>query len=669
MALPSWMSKGLNFAKTAFQAVFPQSQAVSNTLNTYNSVMSSQQPKSQASPLTYNTAPPPAFTTNPTSTQQKAQAVVSGTALSLPQNATATQAVTPAVVGSGSYVLNPNTGLLEKKSSVNVAQPQPQFNVPDSIPADSLGNGARTPQSIESYPNVNPDEFVTGLRNATPALPTTVDPSTGKLNSLIDQYSATSDKMGTAGQRLSEVQQGLGIPEQQKQLQDLNLQIAQLSGAYDKGITDISGKPIPMQFITGQQAQMRMQKAAEIGALTSVQQALQGNIALAQQTAEQTINLEFYAQEQELKKLDSLIKYEYDNLSRADKLKADQISIQLEERQREIDARKDERASIMSLATQAAQNGAPSDLVRQIVASGNMELALEYSTPYLSSEMGGLSDTPSSFQEWSLAGGEQGTGKTYADWISSSSGKPLTQAQYTVANYASRLDQSTKIIDELENQFIGAASYIGEKLPNIMKSSDRQRFEQAQRNFINAVLRRESGAVISPEEFANARQQYFSQPGDSAEVLETKKANRDLVKRNFINEAGPAYNPSNQDPINLGFNQGGSGTPTATLNKVLSFKDGEKGGQCGQFVNKLTGYKLSLGDSYQSKISKMDKTIKYPEPGMVFVTPYKDTGHTGFVVAVNNDGTVVVRDSNYGLDEKIRTRTIPISKITGLARV
>jgi len=37
-------------------------------------------------------------------------------------------------------------------------------------------------------------------------------------------------------------------------------------------------------------------------------------------------------------------------------------------------------------------------------------------------------------------------------------------------------------------------------------------FEQAKKNFVNAVLRLESGAVISPSEFTNADKQYFPQP-------------------------------------------------------------------------------------------------------------------------------------------------------------
>jgi hypothetical protein len=116
-----------------------------------------------------------------------------------------------------------------------------------------------------------------------------------------------------------------------------------------------------------------------------------------------------------------------------------------------------------------------------------------------------------------------------------------------------------------------------------------------------------------------------------------------------------------------GFSSVGGDTNTATLSKVISKEDGTNGGQCGRFVNQITG--LGLGDSYKSKMAKMDSSITKPEPGMVFVMPYKDTGHTGFIVSVNNDGTATVKDSNYSLDEKVKTHKIALNKITGLARV
>lgn len=56
---------------------------------------------------------------------------------------------------------------------------------------------------------------------------------------------------------------------------------------------------------------------------------------------------------------------------------------------------------------------------------------------------------------------------------------------------------------------------------------------QAERNFINANLRRESGAAISPTEFDSAAQQYFPRAGDTPAVLEQKMANRQQVIANL----------------------------------------------------------------------------------------------------------------------------------------
>lgn len=148
------------------------------------------------------------------------------------------------------------------------------------------------------------------------------------------------------------------------------------------------------------------------------------------------------------------------------------------------------------------------------------------------------------------------TGKPIVEKITN---KPPTQAQETTALYASRIKQANDVFDSMEGftNHQNALDYVQAGLPNMlnfMKGADMQSYQQAQRNFVNAVLRRESGAVISPSEFDNARQQYFPQPGDSPQVLAQKKANRDLVMKNFIASSRDAYVPYNETdtkPVDL----------------------------------------------------------------------------------------------------------------------
>lgn len=129
-----------------------------------------------------------------------------------------------------------------------------------------------------------------------------------------------------------------------------------------------------------------------------------------------------------------------------------------------------------------------------------------------------------------------------------------TEGQGKAATFADRMAQSHDIINQNENinsGWAGAAgaavsSALGGRAPavaNAVSSEARQKVEQAQRNFINSVLRRESGAVISDSEFANARQQYFPQPGDTPEVIAQKRQNRESSIQGLFREAGPSYKP------------------------------------------------------------------------------------------------------------------------------
>jgi hypothetical protein len=147
---------------------------------------------------------------------------------------------------------------------------------------------------------------------------------------------------------------------------------------------------------------------------------------------------------------------------------------------------------------------------------------------------------PTSYKEWALAG-KPGT---YASWLKEQSVKAPTVAQQTVAEYASRLEQSIPTIESLQSSISGmnVASFEAQtRMWSAFQSPEVQQYMQAARNFINAKLRRESGAVISPTEFTEARQQYLPQPGDSIETLSLKKKNRDLVYNQLKSAAGPAY--------------------------------------------------------------------------------------------------------------------------------
>lgn len=115
--------------------------------------------------------------------------------------------------------------------------------------------------------------------------------------------------------------------------------------------------------------------------------------------------------------------------------------------------------------------------------------------------------------------------------------KPLTDAQSKAALFGSRMQASNEVLNSLETDgtttsIPGARAGFGVgAVLNTMSTSKQQQLNQAKRDFVNAVLRRESGAVIADSEFSNADQQYFPQVGDSKEVKLQKKNNRELAIR------------------------------------------------------------------------------------------------------------------------------------------
>jgi len=129
-----------------------------------------------------------------------------------------------------------------------------------------------------------------------------------------------------------------------------------------------------------------------------------------------------------------------------------------------------------------------------------------------------------------------------------------TEQQANAYTFSNRMEKSDQILKDLEGKYNPLAisaktSAITSNIPgaqtiiNSQMSPESQKAEQAQRDFVNAVLRRESGAAISQSEFDNARIQYFPQTGDSPEVKAQKATNRKTAIEGIKKAAGSMNKP------------------------------------------------------------------------------------------------------------------------------
>jgi hypothetical protein len=186
------------------------------------------------------------------------------------------------------------------------------------------------------------------------------------------------------------------------------------------------------------------------------------------------------------------------------------------------------------------------------VAQGNLGLSRERLAQEKAAPRGQFLETPDGYVLGNPKDGsvapvmDPATGKQVRG---KSADRALTDSQAKANLFGSRMRDSHAILTSLEGKYSPASvkTKVGaENLPvvggvagwagNAMLSEEDQQAEQAMRDFINAVLRRESGAVINPNEFDNAEKQYFPSPNDGPKVLKQKREARERATRLMLEE-------------------------------------------------------------------------------------------------------------------------------------
>lgn len=113
-----------------------------------------------------------------------------------------------------------------------------------------------------------------------------------------------------------------------------------------------------------------------------------------------------------------------------------------------------------------------------------------------------------------------------------------TEAQRIGAAYLARTTESDRLSRDFEKGIVTLGGQIDPKLPNLLTSPAGRDYRQAQDEFINAALRRESGAAIAPSEYDRFAKIYFIQPGDTPSTMKQKQAARVRVIEGFKLAAG-----------------------------------------------------------------------------------------------------------------------------------
>lgn len=116
-------------------------------------------------------------------------------------------------------------------------------------------------------------------------------------------------------------------------------------------------------------------------------------------------------------------------------------------------------------------------------------------------------------------------------------GKPSSTEQLSSA-FLIRTQAADKNLTPFETKVTSLGSQADLQLPTLLQSEQGQLYSQGRDEFINAALRRESGAAIQPSEYARFDKIYFVQPGDKPANIKQKQQARARVIAGFKTATG-----------------------------------------------------------------------------------------------------------------------------------
>lgn len=138
---------------------------------------------------------------------------------------------------------------------------------------------------------------------------------------------------------------------------------------------------------------------------------------------------------------------------------------------------------------------------------------------------------------------DKATGKVLGETVLSSQPASLNEQEAGAQRYSARLAFNQKILTDTEAAGFDPTAIgttVQKFVPNRFKSDEVQAYNAAKKNWIAAVLRKESGAAIAKKEYDDADFQYFPQDGDSKAVVKQKQALRELAEEEMTKSIGPS---------------------------------------------------------------------------------------------------------------------------------
>lgn len=447
-----------------------------------------------------------------------------------------------------------NTDVNTLAKANNIANPNLiQAGAKLAIPSISAEKISTTPISIPPVPppTKDPNAFVTSLQSQIQPLQQASDTASTNVNTAQQDLITLQKQLEGKTAEQIKLENEQNIPQINTELVGLQSEAQRLTTEYLNAIRNREAQGGVAAVVGADQKRIQSQAASDIGLLNAQIQAKQGQLELARGTVDRAIAIKYEPLIQSIETKKLIYEMNKDSLSRADQklleAKNKEWNLQLDKYKKE----QEDAKSMQDMIIDAQAQGAPASVISSaqlVIKNGGTPAQVAVAIGKYS---GAAAKAELLKQQIKTEKAQQS--KYYAEAKQASmpgGGKPPTVDQVANAGYASRFEQANAIIDSKADTFKNmnyanfALASSNSQLANKLLSADQRQAAQAMRNFITAKLRKESGASISPSEFADARVQYFPALGDDEQTLKNKKALRDSVLQNAILGAGSAYQKS-----------------------------------------------------------------------------------------------------------------------------
>lgn len=262
---------------------------------------------------------------------------------------------------------------------------------PKAISSTELTSSA-SPLSLQSFNQTDPRELQ-GVISSIPNFGDLIGQTDGDSETAVLQNDLRSEILRSLqtiqgrDQAQFDAEAQAGIPEQNRELQQLSGRLGQLraeSMAIPLQIQEeFTGRGATVGGVEPIQTSRLRQNAIQSLTIGAQAQALQGNIALAQEQVNRAVDLQFAPEENRLKFLSAAYEMNKDALEREDKQRADRLKLQIDERNRILEDNKEQQKGIYNIMNTVSSYGAPQSVVDKLRTARSIDEAIAIASPYM----------------------------------------------------------------------------------------------------------------------------------------------------------------------------------------------------------------------------------------------------------------------------------------------